>query len=74
MTNQITLRAGAAKADISPAKGIQVAGDIGRLRPCTSVKEPIYARALVLEQQGCRSEFGRVKLEFAILRRIEFVV
>lgn len=42
------LCAGAAKADISPQKGIQIAGDIGRRRPCTGVREPIYARALVL--------------------------
>jgi len=46
------LRAGAAKTDISPQKGIQIAGDIGRRRPCTGVKEPIYARALVLEQDA----------------------
>ena len=46
------LRAGAAKADISPEKGIQIAGDIGRRRPCTGVREPIYARALALEQGG----------------------
>lgn len=44
------LRAGAAKVDISPDKGIQIAGDIGRRRPCTGVKEPIHARALLLEQ------------------------
>ena len=47
-------RAGAAKADISPVPGIQVGGDIGRKRPCTTVTEPIYARALVLESQGQR--------------------
>ena len=45
-----SLRAGAAKVDISPEVGIQIAGDIGRRRPCTGVKEPIFARALVLEQ------------------------
>ncbi len=49
-TEKNSLRAGAAKACISPQKGIQIAGDIGRRRPCTGVKEPIYARALVLEQ------------------------
>ena len=48
------LRAGAAKVDISPEIGIQIAGDIGRRRPCTGIKEPIYARALVLEQNGRR--------------------
>ena len=50
MNRPIQLRAGAAKADISPAKGIQIAGDIGRCRPCTGVQEPIFARALVFEQ------------------------
>ena len=36
---QGTLRAGAAKVDISPEKGIQIAGDIGRRRPCGSSPE-----------------------------------
>ena len=49
-----SLRAGAAKVDISPEKGIQIAGDIGRRRPCTGVEEPIYARSLVLEKEGER--------------------
>jgi len=49
-----TLFAGAAKSDISPELGIQIAGDIGRKRPCTGIKEPIYARALVLDQAGRR--------------------
>ncbi|MCG3146660.1 MAG: hypothetical protein PCFJNLEI_00094 [Verrucomicrobiae bacterium] len=48
------LRVGAAKADISPVNGIQIAGDIGRYRPCTGIIAPIYARALVLEQAGRR--------------------
>lgn len=42
-------RAGAAKADISPVEGIQIAGDIGRRRPCTGVIDPIYSRALIIE-------------------------
>ncbi len=46
------LRVGAAKIDISPVNGIQVGGDIGRFRPSTGVKDPIYARALVIEQGG----------------------
>ncbi|MCG3146659.1 MAG: hypothetical protein PCFJNLEI_00093 [Verrucomicrobiae bacterium] len=46
------LRAGAAKTNISPALGIQIAGDIGRYRPCTGVADPIYARALALETEG----------------------
>lgn len=43
------LRAGAAQTDITPAKGIQLAGDIGRDRPMEEVRDPIYAKALVLE-------------------------
>jgi hypothetical protein len=54
METEAVLRAGAAKVDISPEVGIQIAGDIGRRRPCTGVKEPIYARALVLEQDKKR--------------------
>ena len=45
-------RAGAAKVDISPANDIQIAGAIGWRRPCSGITEPIYARALVLEQGG----------------------
>ncbi|MDP6775551.1 MAG: hypothetical protein QGI83_02170 [Candidatus Latescibacteria bacterium] len=48
------LYAGAAKIDISPENGIQIAGDIGRRRPCTGVKEPIHARALVLQEGASR--------------------
>ncbi len=48
------LRAGAAKTVISPEKGIQIAGDIGRHRPCSNVLEPLYARALALEHAGER--------------------
>ncbi len=46
------LRAGAAEVDITPAMGIQIAGDIGRLRPVQEVRERIYAKALVLESGG----------------------
>ncbi len=46
------LKAGAAKVDICPEKGIQIAGDIGRNRGCTGIIDPIYTRALVLEQDG----------------------
>ena len=48
------LRAGAAEADITPPMGVQIAGDIGRYRPVEEVREPIYARALVLELDGRR--------------------
>jgi neutral ceramidase len=47
-----SLRAGAAMVDITPAMGIQIAGDIGRYRPVEEIREPLYARALVLESGG----------------------
>ncbi len=43
------LLAGAAKAAITPELGIQIAGDIGRHRPCSEIKEPLYARALIIK-------------------------
>ena len=46
------LRAGAAQMEITPRRGTQIAGDIGRWRPAEMVLDPIYARALVLEQGG----------------------
>ncbi|MCE9589721.1 MAG: hypothetical protein K8S99_04275 [Planctomycetes bacterium] len=49
-----TLRAGAATADITPELGIQLAGDIGRLRPVEEIREKLYARALVLESGKTR--------------------
>lgn len=48
------LLAGAARAEITPELGIQIAGDIGRHRPCTGIQEPLFARALILEQAGKR--------------------
>lgn len=48
------LRAGVAQVDITPEKGIQIAGDIGRYRPVEEVREPIYAKALVLESGGTK--------------------
>ena len=39
-----------------------------------ALDQPSERFALVLEQQGGRSEFARIKLEFAVLRRIEFVI
>jgi hypothetical protein len=48
------LHAGAAMTDITPAMGIQIAGDIGRLRPTEEIREPLFARALALESDGRR--------------------
>ncbi|MHB1355864.1 MAG: neutral/alkaline non-lysosomal ceramidase N-terminal domain-containing protein [Anaerolineae bacterium] len=41
-------------ADITPAMGIQLAGDIGRQRPMEEVRHPLKARALVVESAGKR--------------------
>lgn len=48
------LRAGAAEVDITPARGIQIAGNIGVLRPTEEILEPLLAKALVLESEGRR--------------------
>ena len=48
------LSAGAGKAEVTPELGIQIAGDIGRHRPCTGIVEPLYARALALQQDDKR--------------------
>ena len=46
--------AGAAMSDITPDMGIQIAGDIGRYRPVEEIRDPLYARALVIETDGKR--------------------
>ena len=43
------LRAGAAQVDITPQTDIHLAGAVGRFRPAQYVYDPLYARALVLE-------------------------
>jgi len=43
------LYAGAARVDITPEKGIQLAGDIGRYRPTEEIRDKLYANALVIE-------------------------
>ena len=53
MMNMIpTLLAGAAEIEITPRLGTQIAGDIGRRRPAEVVFEPLYGKALVLEEGG----------------------
>jgi hypothetical protein len=44
-----TLRAGAAKADITPPAGELMWGYEDRLKPATGTLDPLYARVLVLE-------------------------
>ncbi|MEI7437327.1 MAG: hypothetical protein WCL16_11055 [bacterium] len=54
MTTGPQLRVGAGEADITPAKGIQIAGDIGRYRPVEEIRDPLFAKALVIEAGGKR--------------------
>lgn len=44
--------AGAGQADVTPAMGIQIGGDIGRYRPVEQIRDPLYVRALVLQVGG----------------------
>jgi hypothetical protein len=59
------LKAGAARVDISPPLGTQLAGDIGRHRPVEEIRDPIYASALVLEKDG--RKFCILSLDLTIL-------
>ena len=43
------LLAGSAEVDITPAMGTQIAGDIGRRRPAEILIDPLFAKALVLD-------------------------
>lgn len=60
-----TLRAGAARVDISPPLGTQLAGDIGRYRPVEEIRDPIYASALVLEKDN--RKFCILSLDLTLL-------
>lgn len=53
-STQLPFRAGAARVDISPVNGIQLAGGAGYRRGSTGVLDPIFVRAVVLEQDGKR--------------------
>jgi len=52
--NRTLLCAGAAAADITPAPGTQIAGNIGVRRPATVFADPLIARALILESDAER--------------------
>jgi hypothetical protein len=50
------LLAGAAKVDITPDFGTQIAGDIGRYRPVEEIRDRLYARIIALksgDQTAC---------------------
>ncbi|HXF62125.1 MAG TPA: neutral/alkaline non-lysosomal ceramidase N-terminal domain-containing protein [Caldilineaceae bacterium] len=44
-----TLRAGAARIEITPPPGLDLTGYIARDNPATGVRDPLYARALALD-------------------------
>jgi len=52
---QDALTVGAAREDITPELGIQLAGDIGRYRPVEEIRDRLYANALVLDAGGRRA-------------------
>ena len=54
MTASEHLLAGFAEINISPPLGTQIAGDIGRPRPTEEIREPIFARAAVFENEGTK--------------------
>jgi len=53
-TAESELLCGAAMVDITPWRGVQLGGDIGRRRPAEFVNDPIHARALVLQSGEAR--------------------
>lgn len=61
------VRAGVAQADITPKPGTHLAGAIGVHRPAQKVWDPLYARALVLENQG--SKICILSLDLTIITR-----
>ena len=54
------MRIGFAKLEITPPLGTELGGYAG-YRPCESVHDPLYCKAVVLEQQGVR--YGLVALD-----------
>jgi len=54
-TKETWLLAGAARVDITPPMGTQLAGDIGRYRPVKDIRDRLYAGALVLDGGGRRA-------------------
>ena len=60
-----SLRAGAARAEITPDRDVSLAGEVGWFRPGKYVESPLYARALVLEQAGQKLCF--ISLDLTII-------
>ncbi|HEV2426276.1 MAG TPA: neutral/alkaline non-lysosomal ceramidase N-terminal domain-containing protein [Terriglobia bacterium] len=49
-----SLKAGVARADITPSIGLPLWGFAGRKAPATGARDPLFARVLVLESGGTR--------------------
>lgn len=64
-TASANLRAGAAQVDITPQTDIHLAGAVGEFRPAQYVNDPLYAKALVLENNGKKVCF--VSLDLTII-------
>lgn len=65
-TSAASLLAGTASADITPAMGIQLAGDIGRLRTVNEIPERLYARVLILQRGECR--FCFISMDLCVIQ------
>jgi len=48
------IQAGAAQVDITPKVGTHLAGSTGVYRPAQKVLDPLFARALILENKDCK--------------------
>ncbi len=55
----------AARVNITPEPGVHLAGDIARYRPMNEVREPLYAKVLVLESKGRKIGFVSLDLCYA---------
>jgi len=61
------LRAGAAQVDITPRSLMQMAGEVGWFRPGQYVYDPLYAKALVVDNNGKKACI--VTLDLTIVTR-----
>lgn len=66
-------KAGAAQVDITPEMGIQIAGDIGRYRPVEEIRDPLNAKALVIEGDGKRVCIVQVDLAMIDRKHSELI-
>src|SRR5688500_334263 len=54
-SSSIHVRVGAGRVEISPPRGVPLAGYPFVDRPCRGIHDPLYATALVFEAQGRRA-------------------